>query len=162
MINIERENRSNCRFGTQLVKRHSDQSLDHTTEERLELFWSMTSLEGTPSITWWGNLWMVLLFTINCSDHISLKGLSNVFVFVIVFVFVFVIVFFSVRSCLLITLIKCIKGHKCLGSLFEGALLMYLSLSSSLSLSCLFFGQVMCIYHSIQMSQRSKVSGVAV
>ena len=48
----------------------------------------------------------------------------NVFVFVIVFVFVFVfvIVFLLVRSCLLITLIKCLKGHKSLGSLFEGAL----------------------------------------
>ena len=41
-------------------------------------------------------------------------------VFVIVIVFVFVIVFFLVRSCLLITLIKCFKGHKCLGLLFEG------------------------------------------
>merc|ERR1711956_129384 len=50
----------------------------------------------------------------------------NVFVFVIVivfvFVFVFVIVFFLVRSCLLITLIKCLKGHKSLGSLFGGVL----------------------------------------
>ena len=43
----------------------------------------------------------------------------NVFVFVIVnvFVIVFVIVFLLVRSCLLITLIKCLKGHKSLGSL---------------------------------------------
>ena len=40
-----------------------------------------------------------------------------VFVFVIVFVFVFVFVNFLVRSCLLITLIKCLKGHKSLGSL---------------------------------------------
>ena len=48
----------------------------------------------------------------------------NVFVFVtvFVFVFVFVIVFLFVRSCLLITLIKCLKGHKSLGSLLEGAL----------------------------------------
>ena len=53
----------------------------------------------------------------------------NVFVFVIVFVFVFVVVFFLVRSCLLITLIKCLKGHKSLGLLFEGFLLMSLSLS---------------------------------
>ena len=60
----------------------------------------------------------------------------NVFVFVIVFVFVFVfvIVFFWVRSSLLITLIKCLKGHKSLGSLSEGVLKMYLSLSLSLSL----------------------------
>ena len=42
---------------------------------------------------------------------------------------------FLVRSCLLITLIKCLKGHKSLGSLFEGVLLMYLSLSLSLSMS---------------------------
>ena len=48
----------------------------------------------------------------------------NVFVIVIVFVFVFVVVFF--RSCFLITLIKCLKGHKSLGSLFEGVLLMSL------------------------------------
>ena len=48
----------------------------------------------------------------------------NVFVSVIVFVFVFVfvIVFFLVRSCPLITLIKCLKAHKSLGSLLEGAL----------------------------------------
>ena len=38
----------------------------------------------------------------------------NVFVFVIVFVFVFVIVFLLVRSCLIITLIKCLKGHSLL------------------------------------------------
>ena len=44
------------------------------------------------------------------------------FVIVFVFVFVFVIVFFLVMSCLLITLIKCFKGHKTLGSLFEGVL----------------------------------------
>ena len=50
------------------------------------------------------------------------------------FFFVFVIVFFWVSSCLPITLIKCLKGQKSLGSLFEGALLMYLSLSLSLSL----------------------------
>ena len=40
-----------------------------------------------------------------------------VFVIVIVFVFVFVIVFLLVSSCPLITLIKCLKGHKSLGSL---------------------------------------------
>ena len=38
------------------------------------------------------------------------------------FVFIFVIVFFLARTCLLITLIKCLKSHKSLGSLFEGAL----------------------------------------
>ena len=48
----------------------------------------------------------------------------NVFVFVIVFVFVLVLVigFLLVRSCLLTTLIKCLKGHKSLGSLFDGVL----------------------------------------
>ena len=45
-----------------------------------------------------------------------------VIVFVFVFVFVFVIQFLLVRSCPLITLIKCFKGHKSLGSLFEGVL----------------------------------------
>ena len=42
--------------------------------------------------------------------------------FVIVIVFVFVIVFLMFRSCLLISLIKCLKGHKSLGSLVEGFL----------------------------------------
>ena len=78
-----------------------------------------------------------------------------VFVNVSVIVFVFVIVFLLVRSCPLITLIK---GHKSLGSLFEGALLMYLSLSLPLSLymslSLSFFCQVMCPHHPDQMSQR--------
>ena len=45
-----------------------------------------------------------------------------VIVFVIAFVFVYVIVFLFVRPCPLITLIKCIKGHKSLGSLSEGVL----------------------------------------
>ena len=58
----------------------------------------------------------------------------NVVVSVFVFVFVFVIVFFMVRSCPLITLIKCPKGHKSLGLLSEGVLKMYLSFSLSLSL----------------------------
>ena len=47
----------------------------------------------------------------------------NVFVFVFVIVFVFVFVFLLVRSCLLITLITCLKGHKSLrvlyGSVFQ-------------------------------------------
>ena len=49
---------------------------------------------------------------------------QNVFVFVIVIVIVFVFVFviFLVRSWTLITLIKCLKGHKSLGSLSEGVL----------------------------------------
>ena len=51
----------------------------------------------------------------------------NVFAFVIVFVFVFVTVFLLVRSCLLITLITCLKGHKSLkvlcGSVFQKCLI---------------------------------------
>ena len=49
--------------------------------------------------------------------RVFFKCLVIGFVFVIVFVFVFVIVFFGVRSCLIITLIKCLEGHKSLGSL---------------------------------------------
>ena len=49
-----------------------------------------------------------------------------VIVIVIVFVFVIVIVFLFVRSCLLITLITCLKGHKSLrvlcGSVFQKCL----------------------------------------
>ena len=54
----------------------------------------------------------------------QVSGIIYVIVFVIVFVFVFafVIVFLLVRSCPLITLIKCLKGQKSLGLLFEGAL----------------------------------------
>ena len=47
----------------------------------------------------------------------QVSGIVFDIVFVIVFVFVFVIVFFLVRSCPLIILIKCLKGHKSLGSL---------------------------------------------
>ena len=79
-------------------------------------------------------------------------------------VFVIVIVFL-VRSCTLITLIKWVKGHKSLWSLFEGVLLMYLSLSLflslSLSLPLSFFGPVMSPHHSGQMSQRLQVSRIA-
>ena len=53
---------------------------------------------------------------------------------VFVFVFVSIVVFFLVRSCLLITLIKCIKGQKSL------------------------VGQVMSPRHSDHMSQGSQVS----
>ena len=81
-------------------------------------------------------------------SRIALRGCSqNVFVFVIVFVFVFVIVFvcvivfvnFLVMSCLLITMNKCLKGHKSLGLLLGGVLKMSLSLSLSLYLSLSFF-----------------------
>ena len=64
--------------------------------------------------------------------------------------------FFLIRSCVLNTLIRCLKGHNFLGSLFECALEKYFSLSLSLSLS--FFGQVMSPQHS---DQRSQVSGIA-
>ena len=52
------------------------------------------------------------------------QGALNVFVFVIAFVFVFVffIVFLLVRSCVLITLIKCLKGPKSQASIVEGVL----------------------------------------
>ena len=43
-------------------------------------------------------------------------------VFVIVLVFVFVVVFLLVRSCILIALIKCLKGQKSQGLLFEDVL----------------------------------------
>ena len=56
-------------------------------------------------------------------------------VFVIVFVFVFVLINFLVMSCLLITLNKCLKGHKSLGLLLGGVLKMHLSLSLSLKLN---------------------------
>ena len=46
---------------------------------------------------------------------------------------------FLVISCLLITLNKCLKGHKALGLLLGGVLKMSLSLSLSLSLSNLFW-----------------------
>ena len=62
------------------------------------------------------------------------RGSQNVFVFVIVFVFVFVNLFL-VMSCLLITLNKCLKGHKSLGWLLGRVLKMSLSFSLSLSLS---------------------------
>ena len=54
--------------------------------------------------------------------------------FVIVIVFVYVVVFLLVRSCFLITLIKCPNGQKAQSSLFGGILKIYLSLSLSLSL----------------------------
>ena len=54
------------------------------------------------------------------SVQVNLNCLCHIVVLVIVFVFVFVsiIVFLLVRSYFLITLSKCFKGHKCLGSLF--------------------------------------------
>ena len=63
-------------------------------------------------------------------------------------------------SCLLITLNKCLKGHKSLGLLLGGVLKMSLSLSLSLYFSLylslslslsIFFGQVMSSHHSDQM-----------
>ena len=44
---------------------------------------------------------------------------------------------FLVMSCLLITLNKCLKGHKSLGLLLKGVLKMSLSLSIFLVMSCL-------------------------
>ena len=80
---------------------------------------------------------------------------QNVFVFVIVIVIVFVFVIFLARSSLLITVIKCLKGHKSFRLLSERVLYM------CLSLSLFFFGQLMSPHHSDQMSQRSQVSRVA-
>ena len=52
-------------------------------------------------------------------SKIALSGCSlNAFVIVIVFVFVFLLV----RSCFIITLIKCLKGHKYQRLLFQGVL----------------------------------------
>ena len=67
------------------------------------------------------------------------------------------------RSCAQITLIKCLKGHKSLGLLFDGVLKMHLSLSLSLSLSFSksSLGQVMSPRHSNQMPKRFKVSRIA-
>ena len=90
-------------------------------------------------------------------------------------------------SCLLITLNKCIKGHKSLGLLLGGVLKMYLSLSLSLylslSLSLYLSLSIFLVMSSqnvfvivfvfvfvsffwstddfVQMSQRSQVSGIA-
>ena len=63
-------------------------------------------------------------------------------------IFVFAIVFLLVMSCLLITLIKCIKGHKSFGSLFEGL--------------CLCLCQVMSPHHSDRMSQISQIFSMVV
>ena len=75
---------------------------------------------------------------------------------------VFVFVFLLVRSCLLITLIKCLKGQKSLGLLFEGVPQMSLLLSllciCLCHCHCLFVSQVMSPHRSDDMSQGSQVS----
>ena len=80
-------------------------------------------------------------------SRIALRRCSqNVFVFVIVFVFVFVISL--VMSCLLITLIKCLKGRKSPGSLCNvNVLKMSLSLylSNFLVMSCLLITLNKCL-----------------
>ena len=58
------------------------------------------------------------------------------------------------QNVFVITLNKCLKGHKSLGLLLGDVLKMSLSLS-------IFFGYVMSSHHSEQMSQRSKVSRIA-
>ena len=68
--------------------------------------------------------------------RVTLSGCSpivTVIVIVIVFVFVFVIVivFLFVRSCLLITLITCLKGHKSLRVLFCSVFQQWLGRSQS-------------------------------
>ena len=87
------------------------------------------------------------------------RGSQNVFVSVIVFVFVFVVVFLLVRSCFLIALIKCLKD--CSLKVFFKCICHCLCICLCLR-RCLFVGQVMFSHHSDQMSQRSKVSGVAI
>ena len=52
-------------------------------------------------------------------DH-SLR--CSLIVFVIVIVFVYVMVFLLVRSCLVIILIKCLKGHTSVASFVKGVL----------------------------------------
>ena len=69
----------------------------------------------------------VYVFVFDLGLVIFVKVFSNVFVFV--FLCVNVIVFF-VRSCLLITLIKYLKGHKPLGLIFEGGLFLAVQNSS--------------------------------
>ena len=96
---------------------------------------SMSQMTKVTRIALWRCSFNVFVFVIvmscpfNHSDQMSQRSQFsriapwrcslNVFVFVIVivFVFVFVIVFLLVRSCLIITLIKCLKGHKSLRSL---------------------------------------------
>ena len=56
-----------------------------------------------------------------------------VIVIVIVIVFVFVIVFLLVRSCLLITLITCLKGHKSLRVLCDSVFQQCVVVSQSVS-----------------------------
>ena len=66
--------------------------------------------------------WSQVLNCLKCKQfhipcHVSV--MVSVFVFVFVFVTVWVIVIWLVRSCIIITLIICLKGHKSLWSLFE-------------------------------------------
>ena len=66
--------------------------------------------------------WSQVLNCLKCRKihtpcHVSV--VVSVFVFVFVFVIVWVVVFWLVRSCIIITLIICPKGHKSLWSLFE-------------------------------------------
>ena len=83
----------------------------------------------------------------------------NVFLIVFVFVFVFFIVFLLVRSCLLITLIKCLKSHKSLGSLFEGALNVFVFVIVFVFVFVIVIVKSPHLFN--QMSQRSQVSRIA-
>ena len=85
-----------------------------------------TQLINTGS--WVSQLQMLSSVTLNC--QVTMSGI-NLIVFDIFFVFF--IVFLLVISCIFITLIKCLKGHKSRGSIFEGVL--FLSFSFCLSLS---------------------------
>ena len=80
----------------------------------------------------------VIKCQVSGNTYLGLLCEGSLNAFVIVFVFVFVIVVLMVRSCLLVPLIKCLKGHKYLGLLFECIFKMSLSLSVSILVrSCL-------------------------
>ena len=73
---------------------------------------------------------------VHTPSHVSVR--VHLFVFDFVFFIVWVIVFWLVRSCLLINLIRYLKSHKSLGSLFEYVLLMSLSLYCIYLWHCIF------------------------
>merc|ERR1719239_933826 len=112
---------------------HSDQMSQRSQVSRIALWWSSLNVVVFVFV------FVIVFFSRQVmsphhSDQMSQRSQVSrialwwsslnvvVSVFVFVFVFVFIIVFFLVRSCLLITLIKCLKGHKSLGSLLGGAL----------------------------------------
>ena len=74
------------------------------------------------SFCWSGHVFSSLCLKVKkslwrCSLNVFVIVFVFVFVFVFMFVFMFLFVFLLIRSCLLITLMRCLKCHKCLGSL---------------------------------------------